>query len=213
MARAPQVVSRYPTGNWEWQDWVDNSAPAEDGLTQYDFSTATSDGVFRVRAAISDGIVGNLNPNAMKLDFGLESFPYAGTGTSLCFVGKIMAHIKIKPEDEGERKAKGTVKLDLNSEEVAGLWSWVDTVTADGDELPVVATLVADGGDGKKQVTSHAFASVNRLSEPPCRGQADCAGVARPDRHFVLVHSVHHTNLRKSLWRRMHITRSAAPTD
>ena len=135
---------------------MDNSAPAEDGLTRYDFSTATSDGVFRVRAAISDGIVGNLNPNAMKLDFGLESFPYAGAGTSLCFVGKIMAHIKIKSEHE-ESNIKGTVKLDLNSEEVAGLWSWVDTVTADGQELPVIATLVDDGGDGKKQVARHAL--------------------------------------------------------
>jgi hypothetical protein len=96
-------------------------------------------------------MVGNLQPNAMKLDFGLENFPYAGTGTSLCLVGRIQAHIKIKPEDEAGEEA-GTVKLDLNDEEVVGLWSWVDEVTADGDDVPVIATLVADGGDGKKKV-------------------------------------------------------------
>ena len=148
-----QVVSRYPPNDWGWEDWQDNSVPADDGLTQYDFSTRTTDGVFRVRAAIADGVVGNLHPNAMKLDFGLENFPYAGTGTSLCLVGRIQAHIKIKPEDD-DGKEEGTVKLDLNDEEVVGLWSWVDEVTADGNDVPVIATLLADGGDGKKKVSS-----------------------------------------------------------
>ena len=157
------VVSRYPDGNWDWEDWQDASAPASDGLTQYDFSSATTDGVFSVRAKISDGMVGDLNPNSMKIDFGLESFPYAGTGTSLCFVGRIHADIKIKSEDDDGKK-KGTVHLDLQSEEVTGLWSWVDTVTADDETVPVVASLVADGGDGKNQDAYYTISTTEPMT-------------------------------------------------
>ena len=156
------VVSRYPDGSWDWEDWQDASTPASDGLTQYDFSSATTDGVFSVRAKISDGLVGDLNPNSMKIDFGLESFPYAGTGTSLCFVGRIHADIKIKSEHHHNKK--GTVHLDLQSEEVTGLWSWADTVTADDETVPVLASLVADGGDGKNQDAYYTISTTEPMT-------------------------------------------------
>ena len=44
------------------------------------------------------------------------------------------------------------------------MWTWVDTVTADGNDVDVIAKVVADGSDGKNSDVYYTFKTSDRMT-------------------------------------------------
>jgi hypothetical protein len=156
-------VQMYPNNKWSWGNWASSEAPLGGG-TKYDFNTATEDGVFTIHGAITDTVTArsespDLGPNSMKLDFGLNEFPYQGQNTMLCIKAKVHADVKIKNNARTDNKddntgKQGTIHLDLASAEVAGLWSWVSTVQ-----------MWATGDSSSSGSNVNVFANVVRIND------------------------------------------------
>jgi hypothetical protein len=94
----------------------------------------------------------NLHPNAVKLDYIIENFPYSRDTTKLAVDGRFRTKSKIyekkkKYLPKGKKvPGKYVEEIDFKNEtaEEGGKFTWARNVTADGDVVPVVASPTQD---------------------------------------------------------------------
>jgi len=131
-----------------WKDFV-YVAPATDD-NKHVITVESADGLFKAVlsvAGISTSAAGvDVKPTAMKIDVYINNFHYTGSGTKLALVAKVDTHINSPPtkeasDGEGD-KVKTRVRVDGG-----GLFSWADTVTADGVAVNVIASSLATSSD------------------------------------------------------------------
>lgn len=95
----------------------------------------------------------SLDPSAMKMDYIIDGFPYKGNSTKLALDGRFKSKAKFHNKrrkdkyDDFEVRDEGAVQ--------GAKFTWVKTVSADGEEVAVVASSLAEyAGDDEADKAS-----------------------------------------------------------
>jgi hypothetical protein len=158
------VLSEYDLGNTSW-DPVVYSQTTDNGVTIYEAAVSTADGVFTLRMYLAGSFAqvngSSLTPNALKIDVEVHNYQYVSNSSYLSLETDIKSQSQSEyheKEDTVEEQAgfsSNEAEVSIGSSNSTGYFSWVETATADGSNVPVVYSgIITDGNQDDDDIES-----------------------------------------------------------
>ena len=176
-----EVVSAYDLGSVECQQLEYRNETMAGDMHMHTLTARTNDGVFAVVSRIPDAPPegpADLSNSWMKIDIGIEDFPYQGEGTLLALRTRLETQARLTivedslPRDGYVAEGEGVVEFE---DDDVGFYSWYRNASMDGRDV-VVGTTVRTAPEGVE--IDHVYGRGDSILHDPKLGMPSLEEVA-----------------------------------
>ncbi len=147
-----EELSVYEIGESGWKP-LGYTTETVDNVDIHVFTATTDDLVFKVVLRIAGAFLDlenfTLTPNAVKIDVEINNYAYTSNASSLALMTKVKAELEQEIEEESSEEEEGLTtneqEISLDTSDFEGFFSWKETALADGQEIQVLNSQLADG--------------------------------------------------------------------
>ena len=160
-------ISTYAFENVNFTNITYSNETLISGETVLTMETQTFDNVFEIKMYISDNFTSFnkqiLSPSEMKIDFQINQYPFLENNTPLALIMEITTNHNLSIEaesfDEKQGYAFNESAVNISSMHYSGFLSWLNTVSVDGINKSIQASILEEEHPGMEGVETIRFIS------------------------------------------------------
>jgi len=160
-------ISTYAFENVNFTNITYSNETLISGETVLTVETQTFDNVFEIKMYISDNFTSFnkqvLSPSEMKIDFQINQYPFLENNTPLALIMEITTNHNLSIEaesfDEKQGYAFNESAVNISSLHYSGFLSWSNTVSVDGTNKSIQASILEEENPGMEGVEIIRFIS------------------------------------------------------
>lgn len=160
-------ISTYAFENVNFTNITYSNETLISGETVLTVETQTFDNVFEIKMYISDNFTSFnkqiLSPSEMKIDFQINQYPFLENNTPLALIMEITTNHSLSIEaesfDEKQGYAFNESAVNISSMHYSGFLSWLNTVSVDGINKSIQASILEEEHPGMEGIETIRFIS------------------------------------------------------